>query len=366
MKIPNWISNFKLKYFLQIFGGIAIVLTLIPLIAIDYWWIRVFDFPHIQLTILTFTAFITYFIRFKIDEWEEYVFVVVMLGCLIFQYTKIHPYTPYAKEEVLNASDNTPMAASIYTANVYQDNKKPATLQTIIQEEKADIFLLLETHKKWQQDILEVLPETYKYSVEVPLDNTYGMLLYSKLELIDPEVRYLVDDEIPSVHSKLKLRNGEIVQLYALHPTPPMPQHNPSSSDRDAEMMKIANLSRESKFPVIVIGDFNDVAWSATTRLFHNVGELLDPRKGRGFYNTFNANSWLMRWPLDHVFVSSEFRVQSLQLGKDIHSDHFPTYIELSYEPGLKEEQKPIPPSKEELQRAKEQSEGVRKVELDY
>ncbi len=366
MKLPAWCENFKLKKFLIIFGGIAVLLTLIPLIAMDYWWIRVFDFPHIQLTILTFTAFIVYFIKFKADEWQEYLFIAIMLGCLIFQYTKIHPYTPYAKEQIKNASEGEEIAVSIFTANVFQDNKKPEVLQQIIKDEKADVFLFLETNKRWQKDILKVMPESYKYRVEVPLDNTYGLLLYSKLELIAPEVKYLVDKEIPSVHSKLRLRNGEVVQLYALHPTPPMPQHNPSSSDRDAEMMKIANLSRESKLPVIVIGDFNDVAWSATTSLFHNVAELLDPRMGRGFYNSFNAKSTFMRWPLDHVFVSPEFRVKSLALGKDIHSDHFPTYVQLSFEPVLKEEQKPKPPSEKELKRAKEQAEGIRKVELDY
>ena len=203
MKLPEWCKKLKLKPFLQIFGAIAVLLTLIPLIAMDYWWIRVFDFPHIQLTILTFTAFIVYFIKFKIDEWEEYLFVGVLMGCLIFQYAKIHPYTPYAKEEVKNSSQNSEIAVSIFTANVFQDNKKPEILQKIIKEEKPDIFLFLETNERWQQEILKVVPDVYKYRVEVPLDNTYGLLMYSKLELITPEVKYLVDKEIPYQQTQL-------------------------------------------------------------------------------------------------------------------------------------------------------------------
>lgn len=357
----------KLKPVLQTSAGIAILFTLLPLIAIDYWWVRVFDFPHIQLTILTFTVCITYFMRFKINEWQDYVFIFLLIGCLLFQYSKIHAYTPYAKEEARETSATYQDALlKVYTANVYQKNKQPEKLQQEISSEKADILLFLETHKVWQNHILEVLPSAYTYKVEVPLDNTYGMLLYSKLKLVNPKVRYLVDDSIPSIDTKVVLQSGDTIQLFTIHPTPPMPQHNPSSSDRDAEMMKVANMSRESRYPVLVLGDFNDVAWSATTRLFQNVGELLDPRKGRGFYNTFNAKSTFMRWPLDHVFISSEFRVKTLKVDKDIASDHFPTYTELSFEPAIKEEQAPEKPTESELKRAKEQAEGVRKIELDY
>ena len=336
----------KLKPVLQVFGGLAIVLTLLPLIAIDYWWIRIFDFPHIQLTILTFTALITYFMRFEIKRVED--------------------YTPFADFEVLEAKNNNPeKTISLYTANVYQKNKEKQKLIQDIKKHDADILLFVETNTSWKENIDTNISEDYKYDVSVPLDNTYGMLLYSKLKLIEPEVKYLVDKGIPSIHTQVLLNSGDTIQLYTIHPTPPMPQHNPKSSDRDAEMMKIANLSRKSKYPVLVIGDFNDVAWSATTSLFYNVAELLDVRKGRGFYNTFDAKSFIMRWPLDHIFISSEFRAIDISLGSDINSDHFPTYTKLSFEPENAAEQQPKKPTQDQLERAKEQANGVQKVELD-
>ena len=67
--------------------------------------------------------------------------------------------------------------------------------------------------------------------------------------------------------------------------------------------------------PTIVCGDLNDVAWSFTTQLFLRLSKLMDPRKGRGLYNSFNANSRVFRFPLDHVFHSDEFKLIDPALG---------------------------------------------------
>ena len=79
----------------------------------------------------------------------------------------------------------------------------------------------------------------------------------------------------------------------------------------------------------MVIGDLNDVAWSRTSRLFRRVGGMGDPRVGRGLYPTFNANIRLLRWPLDHLFVSPHFELMQIDLLPDIGSDHFPIFFRL-------------------------------------
>ncbi|MFT4536623.1 MAG: endonuclease/exonuclease/phosphatase (EEP) superfamily protein YafD [Saprospiraceae bacterium] len=356
----------KLKSFLQIFGGIAIVLTLLPFIAIDYWWIRVFDFPHFQLTVLTFIALLTYFIRFDINQKNDYIFVGVILACFLFQLSKIYPYTPFANYEVLESSQNEQVSSfSIFTANVLQKNDKKDKLLAATESNKADILLFTETDEKWLNNILPAVKNDYTYKSEYPLDNTYGMLLYSKFPLINPQVKFMVEDSIPSIHSLFTLPSGDTIQLYAIHPTPPMPQHNPSSSDRDAEMMKIALLSMHSKYPVLVLGDFNDVAWSESTNNFQEISGLLDPRKGRAFYNTFNAKNILMRWPLDHIFISEHFRLIEKKRGKAIDSDHFPIFAKLSFEPDGASMQKKAPPSQEQIKTAREQIQAEKEADSE-
>lgn len=343
----------RFKNILHIFGAIAVLLTLVPLIAADYWWIRVFDFPHTQLTILTATAILAYLLKFDIKWAKDYVFMSVMIACFVYQISKIYPYTPLAQFEVNTSEQNNPKKQlSILVANVLQKNEDKQSLLKEVTAKNPDILLLLEANTEWKKFVDPKLSRNYKFYKGAPIDNTYGMLLYSKIPLLKPEVHYLIDDSIPSIDSKVKLASGDTIQLFAIHPTPPMPQHNPMSTDRDAEMMKTAFKSRDSKLPVLVIGDFNDVAWSETTALFKNVSELLDLRIGRGLFNTFSAKSQIMRWPLDHIFVSEHFRVIDVQTGADINSDHFPSYAKLSLESENAQEQMPEPPSENQLKRA--------------
>ena len=356
----------KLKSFLQGFGIIAVVLTLLPLIAVDYWWIRIFDFPHAQLTGLTLIAIITYFIKFDIKYYKDYLFVVILIACFLFQLSKIYAYTPFASYEAQESTIIDPSnTLKIYTANVLQKNEKYDILLDQISEKDPDIVLLMETDQKWKDAVHNVLSSSYPYHLLEPLDNTYGMLLYSRLPLSNEKIRHLVDKEIPSMEAMVTLKSGAQFQLYAIHPTPPMPQHNPMSSDRDTEMMTTALRVYKREMPVIVMGDFNDVAWSETTSLFRKTSTLLDPRIGRGFYNTFNAKNILMRWPLDHLFISEDFRVKTLNRTKDINSDHFAMYTELTFEPQKAEEQKAEAPSKDILERAQSQLKEQNLLNMD-
>ncbi len=344
------------------FSIFVIIVSLLPLIPADYWWIRMFDFPLIQLTTLTFFAILLFYIKFNYRLKSDLIIMILLIGSFIFQFSKLLPYTPFYGKEVLDATKqqkNTQI--KLLTANVLQKNENNDRLIAIIKEMNADIMVFTEANSRWRDAIVKNLSSDYAYEVELPLDNTYGIVMYSKFELINPEITFLVTDTIPSIQSKVKLPSGDLFQLYAIHPTPPMPQENPLSTDRDAELMLTSKLARESKLPVIVIGDFNDIPWSSPSNVFQNTSELLDVRVGRGFYCSFNAENSVLRWPLDHVYVSAEFRLRNLKIGESIDSDHFPYYVELSFEPKGAKEQLPEPITKRELENAEEQLQKLQK-----
>ena len=348
------------------FGVITIIITLLPLLPADYWWIRMWEFPHIQVTALTLFAILLYLIIFKFKEKKDVVFLSILIGCFIYQFSVIISFTPLHKKDVLAPSnlqkENT---LKILTANVLQKNENNDKLITLVKDLDADIMVFTEADSLWQRAINKGLGKKYPHRVELPLSNTYGILLYSKYELIEPEIKFMVTDTIPSIHTKFKMPTGDVIQLYAIHPTPPTPQENPLSTDRDAEMMLTAKLVRDSKIPVIVIGDLNDVPWSDTSKLFKNTAELLDIRIGRGFYSTFNANKTIFRWPLDHIYVTPEFRVSDIQVGETIDSDHFPYYATLHFEPETAKEQLPKPATEGELKKAQKQIDKLKEKDTE-
>jgi endonuclease/exonuclease/phosphatase (EEP) superfamily protein YafD len=178
------------------------------------------------------------------------------------------------------------------------------------------------------------------------------MHLLSKLPLNAPVARFLVEDDVPSIYAAVQLRSGDWIDLYCVHPRPPKP--NQDTEQRDAEILLVAKEVKAKGRPAIVAGDFNDVAWSHTTRLFQRISGTLDPRVGRGMFSTFNANYPFIRWPLDHVFHSETFTLGELRRLSFIGSDHFSVFAVLCYEPQAPAQQKAPVAAESDRQEAKE------------
>src|SRR5690606_36589012 len=121
-----------------------------------------------------------------------------------------------------------------------------------------DLILTVETDGWWAER-LRMLDDAYPHTVKVPLDNTYGMLLHSRLELIEPEVAYLVQDDIPSIHTQVRLPGGETFRLHGVHPRPPYPAEDDDTTDRDAELLVVGRAVKAHGGPAVVAGDLNDV-----------------------------------------------------------------------------------------------------------
>jgi endonuclease/exonuclease/phosphatase (EEP) superfamily protein YafD len=278
------------------------------------------------------------------------------------------PYTPIWKKQVQKVKPeqiNENQQISLLVANVLTPNDKYHLLLEHIDTLKPDVVLTLESDSSWQNALVHI-EQDYPYRVPVPLDNLYGMHLYSRLPLHDTEVKFILSDEIPSIHASVTLRSGIQVQLYCLHPKPPSPTEAKDSTLRDAELLIIGDRIKDLDESCIVMGDLNDVAWSRTTRLFQRISGLLDPRVGRYFMNTFHADYRLLRWSLDHIFHSTDFGLVEMKRLSHIGSDHFPIYVVLQTGRIFEQQQQELEQTADDEQEAKEAiQDGIEKAEKE-
>lgn len=315
----------------ELISVFVIWLTFWSLIPRDEWWIRGADFPRLQILVLGLIAFVLLLVWDQPwDLWRQIIFIA-LIAALAYQLKMVLPYTFIWKKQVKKVRKNQlnpEKQISLIVCNVLTTNDKYHLLIEQIQKHQPDLILTLESDQTWQ-NALSGIEKDYPYRVPVPLDNLYGMHLYSRLELKDTEVKFILSDEIPSIHTTVILRSGQPVQLYCLHPKPPSPTEAKDSTLRDAELLIVGDQIKDLDESCIVMGDLNDVAWSRTTRLFQRISGLLDPRVGRHYINTFHADYPLLRWSLDHIFHSTDFALVHMKRLPHIGSDHFPVYVVL-------------------------------------
>lgn len=320
-----------LRYVLSGLGYLLIAMSLVPLLRSNWWFVRIFDYPRSQKFWLNVLILTIYVVFIGWTESSDVVFITAMCLNLAFLFSKVWEYTKLAPVQ-MKVNGKGGDSVRLLVANVYQDNRDASLLLGMIDSCDPDLILLVETDAWWLAQ-MSPLYDRYSRRIEIPKSNTYGMVLLSRLEISDYEVRYIVEDDVPSIQADIVTSTRQTFRLYGLHPKPPVPQESGESTERDAEILIVAKECRNCRVPVIVAGDLNDVAWSFTTSLFLKVSGLLDPRIGRGFFSTFHAKYRLMRWPLDHVFCSSHFYLHNLKRMGDIGSDHFPILIEVGLEP---------------------------------
>jgi endonuclease/exonuclease/phosphatase (EEP) superfamily protein YafD len=259
--------------------------------------------------------------------------LVAVCGACLWQLSWVWRYLPFAPLEVKRAvAARSVCCVSLLTTNVLQTTRDSESLLRIVAEADPDILLAVETDEWWCSRLAAGLSGNYPHRISYPLSNGYGLILFSRLELVESSVRFLVDEAIPSIKTRARLRSGAVVDLYGLHPQPPAPLQD--SAERDSELLMVAVEISRNKRPAIVLGDLNDVAWSPTTSKFKRVGGLVDPRRGRGFFNTYPAGLPGLRYPLDYIFHTPHFTVQHMRVLPRFASDHLPLVVRLCLDDG--------------------------------
>ncbi len=328
----------QILFYLIIFlSAVLAVISSLSLISdLSSWYSKIMDFPRLQYLVLGIVFLILFVLLNRKWNFPSLFLLLGLISVIIIQGNFIYPYLLGEKsvpdhEGGLMEKENT---IDIIIANVLLTNRESTAFLKIVEQRDPDILLAMEVDNWWTSE-LQVLKDRYPYYLEYPLDNAYGMALYSKLPMENKEIKFFKHEDVPSFHAQMLLPSGKSFTFHGVHPVAPVPSNKypDNVGEEETALLKIGELVAEDPLPTIVAGDFNDVSWSYTSRIFGESGNLKNVRIGRGLYNSFDANSLIMRWPLDHFFVTGEFALVELERLSKFGSDHFPMYARFVLEP---------------------------------
>ncbi len=323
----------------RLLSSLLVVFTLLPLARTGWWFARGWDFPRLQMGVIALVLLIAGGVAAALHWRTEFAVVLpLLLVIAAWQWSHVLPYTSLWPTQVPDATSirarGPRSGVRVVIANLRVDNDQHDAVRARLAELEADVLVLIELDDTWAQ-ALEPLTETFTHRRGITRGEGLGLAVWSRLPMRDTRVEHLVSDRRASVFTTLTWPNGERVHFVAVHPTPPglrdsTGEGRRDSRVRDAELIRVArHIAEHDDGHWIVAGDFNDVAWSHTTRLFKRLSGLVDPRVGRCLLDSYHAEYPLLRYPLDHVFVSHGFSVARISRHRTPGSDHFAVLADL-------------------------------------
>ena len=317
------------KFLVAVFAVALVAATLLPMIRSTAWWIRMWEFPRLHLGLMLAAVLPAVWI---LTDWPFRAIAVPVAACLVVQALRVLPFTRAWRRDMELALGIEHGDVTILASNVLMENEDTKRLAELIEAENPDAVLLMETDARWRRALDPVLAK-YPTIVDAPKDNHYGIVFATRLEAVDARVVRLTPDETPAIFAELRDAAGRTFRLIGLHPRPPVPGQD--TDERDTQMAYAARFARDEDLPVVVMGDFNEAAWSRTARYFKKVGGYVDPRTGRGMFASWHADHPLARSPIDQIYVTPDVAVAEFRIGPHVGSDHFPVIVRIRADPDL-------------------------------
>lgn len=224
-------------------------------------------------------------------------------------------------------SGETASTATVYRAVLINVNTRFGNVNRvteIIHEYDPDIVVLEEVSARWVSG-LQGLSSSYAYSKIESREDNFGIALYSKLPFDQCDIVYIGEAEIPSVVAEIKTPSGRL-RVIATHPLPPTGARY--SLFRNSQLAAIPEVVKQSKSPVLLLGDLNVTPWSPHFKRLLTVTELRDSSQGRGVQPTWPTNNPLFLIPIDHCLHSPDITIERKEIGPSVGSDHYPIVVD--------------------------------------
>ena len=211
----------------------------------------------------------------------------------------------------------------ILSFNLLSDNEQFAEVIDYIRQTQADLVVLHEASRPWEEAIAEA-DLGYEMTITKPDNDIFGSLILAPPGAAVESFGFRVADP----------RAVEVVMpagltVLAIHPVSPS---NPRRADlRNQQLALATEWVKRQDGPVVVVGDFNAGPFSYPYRRLRAQTGLADSIRGYGLENSYPASApAILRVSIDHLLYSEGVRVINRDLGPALGSDHFPLTVDLA------------------------------------
>jgi endonuclease/exonuclease/phosphatase (EEP) superfamily protein YafD len=222
-----------------------------------------------------------------------------------------------------------PAELTVLFSNVYYRNPNTQRLLPIIKEQDPDVVAMAEVTDQAFASFSAELKNTYPYAFHKREKRFFGVAIFSKHKPQNEEiVRNFSENALPSLQLDL-IVHEKPVRVVVTHPYPPVAQWG--AELRNEQLMGLANAVKDSRFPMVVVGDFNMTPWSSDFQRIVKQGGLKNSLVGAGFQPSWPT--WLpifFRIPIDHALVSPNIEVVDRYVLPNMGSDHRPILVKVN------------------------------------
>ncbi|MFC6858901.1 endonuclease/exonuclease/phosphatase family protein [Zunongwangia atlantica] len=347
MKKLSWFD--KLIFFLNSLLAIALIVAyFLPYIPPkSYPLISVLTLGVPILIIANLVFFLYWLLRMKRQMVLSLLIMIIGFGFA----SKFYKW-PFTGEDGAGQYSIMNYNVRMFNKSVWTEEENiPEKINAIIDEADPDILTIEEYYKN------EYLEKKYpfkfiKYRSE---RSSFGQAIFSKFPLIGKtSLDFNVDDFTGDNNNAIftdVIIEEDTIRLYNIHfqslKVTEDIQEVDNFKDKQESKKVVKNISsgfvrqqnqaekvyqsiRESAYPVIISGDFNNTAFSHTYKHVRN-DRFQDAfvKKGAGFSSTYNLNYFPLR--IDFHLLDTVFEINSYERIKVPYSDHYPILTTFSF-----------------------------------
>ncbi len=127
---------------------LSFVFTVLPFIRSPVWWIRIFDFPRVQIACLCLVSLVLLFIYVSYGKISNRIIISLVAGAFLYQISRIVKFTPLYRVDAPAATKKED-AFSVMQVNVEMSNRQTQKLKELIFRHQPDIVSINEPDEWW-------------------------------------------------------------------------------------------------------------------------------------------------------------------------------------------------------------------------